>query len=109
MDAWLEVGDGGEYGWWVSERVEWDPLKAASNQSKHGVSFEDAATVFYDPLALTIPDSAHSSDEDRFITMGLSAQGELLVVVHTDRVGAIRLISAREAAPRERRTYESAE
>jgi uncharacterized DUF497 family protein len=91
----------------VSERVEWDPNKAASNVEKHGVSFEEAATVFFDPLALTIPDPAHSFDEDRFITMGLSVLDQLLVVVHTDRAGVIRLISAREATARERRAYES--
>ena len=91
----------------MSERVEWDPNKAASNLAKHGVTFEEAATVFLDPLALTIPDPEHSVDEDRFITLGLSAHDQLVVVVHTDRAGAIRLISAREATPRERRTYES--
>ena len=67
----------------MSERVEWDPNKAASNLDKHGVSFEEASTVFFDPLALTIPDPEHSFDEDRFITMGLSASAQLLVVVHT--------------------------
>jgi uncharacterized protein len=93
----------------VSERVEWDPTKAASNAAKHGVSFEEAATVFLDVLSLTIADPDHSFQEERFITMGRSAAGRLLVVVHTDRVDAIRLISAREATPRERRTYESGE
>ena len=91
----------------MSERVEWDPNKAASNLANHGISFEEAAIVFLDPLALTIPDPDHSIEEDRYITMGRSANDQLLVVVHTDRAGAIRLISAREATPRERRTYES--
>jgi uncharacterized DUF497 family protein len=91
----------------VSERVEWDPTKAASNLAKHGVSFEEASTVFYDPLALTIPDPEHSFEEDRFITLGLTVNDHLVVVVHTDRAGAIRLITAREATSRERRTYES--
>ena len=107
MDAWLERRRRGAYGWGVSERVEWDPSKAASNLANHGISFEEAATVFFDPLALTIPDPEHSFEEDRFITMGVSADDQLLVVVHTDRAGAIRLISAREATPRERRSYES--
>jgi uncharacterized DUF497 family protein len=91
----------------VSERIEWDPNKAEANVAKHGVSFNDAATVFNDALALTITDPDHSFEEDRFITMGLSARNQLLVVVHTDSAEVIRLISAREATPRERRTYET--
>jgi uncharacterized DUF497 family protein len=93
----------------VSERVEWDPTKAASDATKHGVSFEEAATVFLDPLSLTIPDLDHSFEEERFITMGRSADGRLLVVVHIDRAEVLRLISARGATPREQRTYESGE
>jgi uncharacterized DUF497 family protein len=93
----------------MSERVEWNPTKAVSNVDKHGVSFEEAAIVFLDPLSLTIADPDHSSGEERFITIGRSADGRLLVVSHTDRAEAIRLISARGATPRERRTYESGE
>ena len=93
----------------MSMRVEWDPEKAEANAEKHGVTFEDAVAVFIDPLSLTIPDPDHSFEEERFITMGLSATDRLLVVVHTERGEAIRLISAREATPRERRTYESGE
>lgn len=93
----------------MSERVEWNPTKAASNVDKHGVSFEEAATVFLDPLSLTIADPDHSIEEERFITIGRSADGRLLVVIHTDRAEAIRLISARGATPQERRIYESGE
>ena len=64
---------------------EWDDDKAESNLAKHGVSFEEAATVFSDPLSLTIPDPAHSQAEDRFIIIGRSHQQKLLVVVHTER------------------------
>ena len=85
---------------------EWDPKKAWSNVGRHGVTFEEAATVFGDRLSLTIPDPIHSSSEHRFVTIGLSANGRLLVVVHTDRGDAIRIISARRANTRERRTYE---
>jgi uncharacterized protein len=85
---------------------EWDPKKARSNIARHGVTFEEAATVFGDRLSLTILDPIHSSSEHRFVTIGLSANGRLLVVVHTDRGDAIRIISARRANTRERRTYE---
>jgi uncharacterized protein len=85
---------------------EWDELKALQNYRKHGVSFQDAATVFGDTLALTIDDPSHSEDEDRFVTLGLSAEGRLLVVVHTERGDRIRIISARGASARERGQYE---
>jgi len=86
---------------------EWDPRKAEENDDKHGVSFEEAATVFGDPLSLTIADPRHSTDEDRFVIIGASLpQRRLLVVVHTERKGRIRIISARVATPRERKTYE---
>lgn len=90
----------------MSLRFEWDEGKANRNIEKHGVSFEEAATVFGDPLSLTIEDPAHSQDEQRFITMGDSINHRLLVVVHTDRENVIRIISAREATRRERRDYE---
>jgi uncharacterized DUF497 family protein len=64
---------------------EWDPDKATSNKAKHGVSFHEAATVFGDPLALTYFDPDHSDDEDRFVTFGMSNEGNVLVVSHTDR------------------------
>jgi len=74
---------------------EWDPIKATSNLQKHGVSFVEAATVFFDPLSLTIPDAVHSIDEQRFAITGLSYQHRLLVVVHADRGDRIRIISVR--------------
>lgn len=85
---------------------EWDENKAKSNLRKRGVSFEEASTVFGDPLSLTIPDPAHSQAEDRSIIVGSSHQRKLLVVVHTERGDNIRIISARRASRRERKSYE---
>ena len=85
---------------------EWDDTKAESNERKHGVSFVEAVTVFADPLSLTGYDPGHSDDEDRYITIGTSVAGRLLVISHTDRGDKVRLISAREASRRERRDYE---
>lgn len=85
---------------------EWDPEKATRNQAKHGVSFHKAATVFDDPLALTFSDPDHLEDEDRFLTFGHSAEGDLLVVSHTDRGESTRIISARRATRKERKLYE---
>ena len=87
---------------------EWDPDKAKSNLAKHGVSFEEASTIFGDPLSLTIPDPAHSQTEARFVILGLSHLGRLLVVIHTERDDNIRVISARRASRRERKEYEEA-
>ena len=88
-------------------RFHWDPHKARANLKKHGVSFEEAATVFGDPLSLTIVDPEHSTpDEHRFLLLGQSASGRLLVVAHTETDDDIRLISARLATRRERRDYE---
>ena len=86
--------------------LEWDPEKARSNLEKHGVDFHEAGTVFDDPLSTTVPDPAHSVDERRYITIGLSLSGRILVVAHTDRGEAVRLITARPATPTERRFYE---
>jgi len=86
---------------------EWDATKAATNLVKHGVSFPEAMSVFGDPLEVTISDPAHSSEEARFLSIGLSEVGRLLVVAYTEREGRIRIISARDAAPSERRHYES--
>lgn len=86
--------------------VEWDPVKARTNQRKHGVTFEEAATVFTDPLSATIPDPLHSESEERFIIIGQSIRRRLLVVVHTDRGDKIRIISARLATAHERKTCE---
>ena len=85
---------------------EWDENKARSNFEKHGVSFEEAATIFADPMTWTIPDPLHSDAEDRFITMGESYRRRLIVVVHTERTDRIRIISARFATRQERKTYE---
>ena len=85
---------------------EWNAAKAASNLAKHGVSFEEAATVFGDPLSVTIFDPAHSQSEERFIILGRSHLDKLLVVVHTERGDNIRIISARHASRRERKCYE---
>ena len=92
----------------MESQFQWDPQKAIANIRKHGVSFDDAAGVFVDPLSLTIPDPAHSTREDRFVTMGCNVKGRLLVVVHTDRGDHIRIISARRASVRERIAYEEA-
>jgi uncharacterized protein len=88
-------------------KFEWDPKKAEMNLAKHGVSFEDASTVFGDSLAGTIPDPRYSAAEVRFVTMGHSAAGDLLVVVHAERDERVRIISARSATSAERRRYES--
>ena len=86
---------------------EWDARKAESNAAKHGVIFLEAMSVFGDPHELVIADADHSEGEDRFLSMGLSAAGRLLVVAYTERGGRIRIISAREATRRERKQYES--
>lgn len=86
---------------------EWDPNKAAINLRKHGVSFDEAATVLADPLSITVPDPDHSRDEDRYITVGMSFDHRLLIVAHAERNMRIRLISARELTAAERIAYES--
>jgi len=91
----------------MNSEFEWNPIKAASNLQKHGVSFAEAATVFFDPLSITVPDPKHSVDEQRFVITGLSYQHRHLVVVHSDRGDRIRIISARLATPSERKKYES--
>jgi uncharacterized DUF497 family protein len=89
----------------VVSRFEWDPRKALSNLGKHGVSFEEAATVFGDPLGLIVSDPRHSIEEERLVLLGLSRERRLLAVMFTERNEAIRLISARQATSRERRDY----
>ena len=87
---------------------EWDEEKAASNERKHGVSFEEAESVFADPLSTTVYDDLRSTgSEDRFVTIGQSDLGRTLVVAHCERGTRTRIISAREATPRERRDYEA--
>ena len=88
-------------------RFEWDSDKAAENLRKHGVSFDEAATAFFDPLSVTIPDPDHSVGERRFITMGASSTGKLLVVAHTERGSTLRLVSARPASAAERKRHET--
>jgi len=87
-------------------RFEWDPAKAAENLAKHGVSFEEAATVFRDALSATGSDPDHSFGEERFVTFGISTGGRLLTIAHTDRDDIIRIISARPVTPGERKIYE---
>ncbi len=87
-------------------RFEWDGRKASRNLVKHDVSFEEAVSVFGDPLSKTFPDPDHSQDEERFIIIGASESGKILVVAHTDDETAVRIISAREATYRERKSYE---
>jgi len=88
-------------------QFEWDPNKDAENRKKHGLSFDEASTVFGDPLALTIEDPDHSLDEARFLTIGHSKSQALIVVAHTEQEGVIRIISAREPSRQERKQYES--
>jgi len=85
---------------------EWDPVKAAANLRKHRVRFEEDASVFLDPAALTFPDPDHSEAEDREITIGSSIRRRVLFVAHAMRGGRMRIISARRATPRVQRRYE---
>jgi uncharacterized protein len=87
-------------------KFEWNPDKAESNYKKHGVSFEEAATVFSDSLSVTFPDPDHSIGESRYVIIGVSRFGKLLMVAHTDRGDTIRIISARKATRPEWRFYE---
>lgn len=87
-------------------RFAWDLTKAASNLRKHGVSFDEASTVFADSFAATAQDKAHSQLEFRFVTFGLSGAARLLAVCHSDRGQIVRIISARIATRQERKIYE---
>lgn len=90
-------------------QFEWNPDKARSNLKKHEVSFNEASTVFNDPLSMTFPDPNHSYSEDRYVIIGLSSAGRILVIPHTDRADRVRIISAREATRNEWRFYEDGE
>ena len=90
----------------ATARFEWDPENAERNFAKHGVSFDEATSAFGDPLSVTIFDPDHSDHEHRFILMGQTDAGRLLVVVHTDTDQTVRIISARLATKRERSDYE---
>ncbi len=87
-------------------KIEWDPRKAKSNLRKHKVSFEEASTALFDPMAVTGADPDHSITEDRFVTFGVSERRRLLVVAHTDEGETVRIISARTASKGERELYE---
>jgi len=87
-------------------RLGWNASKAAANLRKHGVSFDEAASVFFDPLSATGDDPDHSLDEKRFVTFGMSSSGRLLAVAHTEQDDAIRIITARIATRVERKLYE---
>lgn len=87
-------------------RFEWNREKAVLNFKKHGISFDEAVSIFFDPLAATFDDPDHSLDERRLITIGYSSQDRLLVVCHTERSGSVRLISARRATKREKKRHE---
>jgi uncharacterized DUF497 family protein len=94
----------------VNYNFEWDPRKARDNQDKHAVTFDEAATVFRDSKALSISDPDHSETEDRWITLGISEKGRLLIVIHTFReenegTVTIRIISSRKASKQEIKTY----
>jgi len=86
---------------------EWDPIKAQRNFKKHKVSFDEAVTVFYDLISATFDDPDHSRGERRLVTVGYSTDDRLLVVSHTERAGAIRIISARVATAKERKCHEA--
>lgn len=91
----------------MSIEFEWDPAKAEANVRKHGVSFEEATTTSYDALSYTIPDPLHSDSGARYVLLGQSTAGRLVVVVHVDRGAKIRLIIARPATRKGRRQYEA--
>ena len=90
-----------------NKRFEWDPAKAASNQKKHGISFDEARSVFYDEFAVQFFDEANSESEDRFLMLGLSDEANLLIVCHCERESGnvIRIISARKATKAESKFY----
>jgi uncharacterized DUF497 family protein len=90
-------------------KFEWDLKKAAANEQKHNVTFQEAATVFGDPLAITFTDPDHSVHEERYITFGMSRYNRLLVVSHTDRRERIRIINARSMTRKEKVIYEESE
>jgi uncharacterized DUF497 family protein len=85
---------------------QWDARKALANLKKHGVTFEDASSVFFDPLAITYPDPDHSLDELREVTLGYTIKGDMVFVSHCERGDRIRIIGARPATRAERRQYE---
>ena len=91
----------------MKSNFEWDENKAEKNIRKHGISFQEAATVFQDEFSLTFNDPAHSSEEERFIDIGRSSNGRILIVVYTERNNNIRIISCRKATSSEKKAYET--
>lgn len=87
-------------------QFEWDPYKAIRNFDNHGVSFEEASTIFDDPVYITVLDDEHSDDEQRYISIGISRSNRVILVAHTERQGYVRIISARKAMRNERGYYE---
>jgi uncharacterized DUF497 family protein len=102
----LDISDGAREGQ-LSLTFEWDEKKADENLSKHGVSFEEAKTVFNDPFSVTVYDPGHSIDEQRYIDIGLSSKARLIVVSYSERGERIRIISSRKATKKEQRNYEN--
>lgn len=92
----------------MDTRYEWDPEKAINNLQKHQVGFDEACTIFEDPLYITFIDEEHSVDEERYITIGLSNKDRLLMVAHTERNDTIRIISARKVTKNEEKFYQEA-
>ena len=84
---------------------EWDEEKAKRNEAKHGVAFDEAKTIFNDPFAMTVSDPDHSDEEERWLNIGLSTEGRLLVVWYTERSEKIRIIGSRRATKAEERAY----
>lgn len=91
----------------MSLEFEWDAIKAVENRINHKVTFEEAKTLFNDPLLLTFPDPEHSDHEHRSISIGISSHSRILLVVHTARRGKVRIISSRKATAKERKLYET--
>jgi uncharacterized protein len=96
------------YNFAMATQFEWDPKKAKANLSKHDVSFEEASTIFDDPLFITFLDTDHSVNEERYITIGLSRRARLLMVAHAERNNRVRIISARKATKNEEKYYQEA-
>ncbi|MFH1524740.1 MAG: BrnT family toxin [Chloroflexota bacterium] len=92
----------------MKPNFEWDPEKAKKNFHKHEVSFEEASSVFDDPMFVTLLDEEHSTDEERYITIGLSNKNRLLLLAHAERENQIRIISARKATKNEEKFYQEA-
>ncbi len=103
------IHDGGDHYLMMDIIFEWDEEKALTNFLKHGVSFDEASTIFADERSLTLYDEMHSTYEDRYIDIGISVSNRLLIVVYTEREERIRIISVRSATANERRQYEQRE